>query len=56
LFIAVKIQSQTGKTEIILHKDITAQQWTGVGKSLDKHGKFISSKDTGKVTGRRLVK
>ncbi|XP_021367380.1 cytochrome b5 reductase 4-like isoform X2 [Mizuhopecten yessoensis] len=45
----VKVQNQTGKTELVLHKQTTGQQWRGVGKFLDRHDAFTPTNDKGPV-------
>lgn len=40
----VRIQKDTGKTEILLTKE-TEGQWTSIGRLLDKHNTFKNSKD-----------
>jgi hypothetical protein len=42
----VRIQKETGKTEILLTKE-TEGQWASIGRLLDKHNTFKNSKDVG---------
>lgn len=45
----VTVQKQTGKTELVLQKQTTGQQWRGLGKFLDGHSSYTPTNDKGLV-------
>ncbi|XP_033729425.1 cytochrome b5 reductase 4-like, partial [Pecten maximus] len=45
----VTVQKQSGKTELVLQKQTTGQQWRGLGKVLDGHNTYIPTNDKGVV-------
>ena len=46
-FLAVKVQTPSGKVDIVLHKS-TAGQWKGIGKTLEKNNDYTKTTETGK--------
>ncbi|XP_056016450.1 cytochrome b5 reductase 4-like isoform X3 [Ostrea edulis] len=41
----VRVNKDTGKTEIILTKEQADQQWSSLGKHLEKHNKLVKAKE-----------
>ncbi|XP_060076231.1 cytochrome b5 reductase 4-like, partial [Ylistrum balloti] len=42
-----KVQSQTGKTDLVLQKQTPGQQWRGLGKFLEAHNTYTPTNDKG---------
>ena len=50
----VKVNKDTGKTDIILTKEKPEQQWPSLGKHLEKHNRHVKVKDQGKQQQQQL--
>lgn len=48
MYFTVRVNKDTGKTEIILTKEQADQQWSSLGKHLEKHNKLVKAKEQGR--------